>query len=1049
MWFTRVSIGNPVFATMMMVALLVLGLFSYQRLNVDQFPDVSFPIVVVATAYPGASPETVEAEISRPVEQAVNTVGGIKTVTSRSYEGQSQVIAEFDLATDPAVAAQDVRDKIAALKVGFRDEVKEPFISRFRPDDQPIVSIGISSTTRGLGPLTTLADQVIVKRLETVRGVGQVTVVGGIQREIKIVLDPVRMRALGIGIDQVLGTLARENQELPAGSIETARSETLVKVRGLIEDPQAFGRLIVATRGGAPVRLEQFARVEDGLQEEDSAALVDGRRALSLDIVKVQGANTIAVADGVNEAVRAMKAELPPDVTLQVVRDSSVGIRASVNDVKRTLLEGAALTIAIVFLFLKSWRSTVITGLTLPIALMGTFLAMYAMGFTLNTMTLMALSLSVGLLIDDAIVVRENIVRHLAMGKSHFRAALDGTEEIGLAVMATTLTIVAVFVPVAFMGGIIGRFFLQFGITVAAAVLLSLFVSFTLDPMLSSIWVDPHPAPDERKTRFQRAIGLVAGTVDRVMDGLQATYGRALAWALRKRKTALTLALASFLGSFALVPLIGSEFVPEADLGEAQVSIKTPVGSSLAYTLAKTRQAELALQEFKEVDRTYTTVNSGAAVGKNTAQIYVHLVPRKQRKMSQAQLQQPIRERLMRIGGIEVAVGTPGGMGGGKPIQVSLLGPDIDELARLAEQVKAKLAAIRGVVDIDSSLEASKPTLAIDINRDLASDLGVGIAQVGHALRPLVAGTAASTWKAPDGENYDVLVRLPRDQRATEADLREITIASTRMSADGSPLMVPLQQVARFTPILGASRIDRKDLRREVLIGANAAGRPAGDIGAELSKALETVELPPGYEFSMGGSSKDMQETMGYAGAALALAVIFIYLILASQFKSFLQPLAIMSALPLSLAGVFLALLVTGSTLNIFSIIGFIMLMGLVTKNAILLVDFANQAVAAGKSRLDALMEAGQVRLRPILMTTTAMIFGMLPMALGLGDGGSQRSPMAHAVIGGLITSTLLTLIVVPVIYTYTEQLGAWALRRLGSKPAAAPAGANQEALAS
>ncbi len=884
-------------------------------------------------------------------------------------------------------------------------------------------------TRRRLRALTTLTNQIIIKAVETVRGVGQVQVVGGIEREIRIMLDPARMSALGIGIDQVLATLARENQELPAGSIETARSETLVKVRGRIQDPKDFADLIVATRGGAPVRLAQFAQVVDGQQDEATAALVDGRRALSMDIIKVQGANTIAVAQGVKTAIDELRASLPADVKLQVVRDSARGITASVKDVKSTLIEGALLTIAIVFLFLKSWRSTVITGLTLPVALVGTFLVMDIMGFTLNTMTLMALSLSVGLLIDDAIVVRENIVRHLAMGKGHVQAALEGTEEIGLAVLATTFTIVAVFIPVAFMGGIIGRFFLQFGVTVAAAVLISLFVSFTLDPMLSSVWADPEPQPGARKTWLQRA----TGWIDTLMDGLHQLYGRVLAWALRRRKTALVIALASFLGSFLLVPLIGSEFVPEADLGEAQVSIKTPVGSSLAYTLAKTRQAEAALREFKEVDATYATVNTGAAVGKNNAQIFVQLVPRKQRKLSQSKLQQPMRARLERIGGIEVSVGTPGGLGGGKPIQVSLLGPDVDQLGRIAEQVKAKMAGIRGVVDIDSSLEASKPTLAIDIRRDLAADLGVGVEQIGGALRPLVAGTAASTWKAPDGESYDVRVRLPDAQRASVDDLRDLRIASTRMDADGSPRMVPLQQVATFTPVTGASRIDRKNLRREVLIGANASGRPAGDISAELMPLLQAMELPPGYAFQMGGSSKDIQETLGYAASALALAIIFIYLILASQFKSFLQPVAIMSALPLSLVGVFLALLATGSTLNIFSIIGFIMLMGLVTKNAILLVDFANQAVAEGKTRMDALLEAGQVRLRPILMTTAAMVFGMLPMALGLGEGGSQRSPMAHAVIGGLITSTLLTLIVVPVIYTYTEQLGAWATKRLGA----------------
>lgn len=1025
MWFTRISISNPVMATMMMVAILVLGIFSYKRLNVDQFPDVSFPIVVVAVSYPGASAETVETELSRKIEEAVNSVNGIKTVSSRSFEGRSQVIAEFDLFTDPAVAAQEVRDKVATLRAGFHEDVKEPYISRFRPDDQPIVSLALSSNSTDLRALTTLADEVVTKRLESVRGVGQVTLVGDIKREVKIYLKPDRMKELGISVSEVLATLARENQDLPAGSIETARSETLVKVRGKIKTPAEFGDLIVATRGGDAVRLKQLAQVEDGHQAEYSAALVDGKRALSIDIVKVQGANTITVADGVNEAMAELKPELPEGVSLQVVRDSSTGIRNSVTDVRNTLLEGAVLTIFIVYLFLNSWRSTVITGLTLPISLVGTFLAMDMMGFSLNTMTLMALSLSVGLLIDDAIVVRENIVRHIAMGKSHIQAAYDGTEEIGLAVMATTFAIVAVFIPVAFMGGIIGKFFLQFGICVAAAVLISLFVSFTLDPMLSSIW----PDPDLHGAQKKGLLGKMHGGIEWLLTQTHVVYGRILAWALHHRKSVLALALGVFVGSFTLVPLIGAEFAPEADLGEAQITIKTPVGSSLDYTLAKVRQAEEALREFSEVKSTYSTLNSGAAVGKNNAQIYVKLVSHKLRQRSQIELQKPFRERLSRIGGIEIAVGTPGGLGGGKPIQVSVLGADIEVLNRIANDIKQKMANINGMVDISSSLEAAKPTLAVDIKRDIASELGVGVDQIGTTLRPLIAGQAASTWQSPNGESYDVRVQLPDSARSSIEDLKDIFLASSKMDANGQPQMVPLRQVADFVPTLGASQIDRKNLSREVLVGANVSGRPAGDLGAELGVALKEIKLPAGYRISTGGSTKDMEETLGYAGSALTMAVIFIYLILASQFKSFLQPIAIMSSLPLSLIGVFLALLVAGSTLNIFSIIGFIMLMGLVVKNAILLVDFANQEVKKGKTHIDALLEAGQVRLRPILMTTGAMIFGMIPLALGLGEGGEQRSPMAHAVIGGLITSTLLTLIVVPVIYTYMEQLSAWLLR--------------------
>ena len=576
------------------------------------------------------------------------------------------------------------------------------------------------------------------------------------------------------------------------------------------------------------------------------------------------------------------------------------------------------------------------------------------------------------------------------------------------------------------MGGIIGRFFFQFGMTVSAAVLISLFVSFTLDPMLSSIWPDPSLHGAKRKGLLGKMLSLH----DVLIDGAHVLYGRLLRWALHKRKTAVALATAVFFGSFALVPLIGSEFVPEADLGEAQVAIKTPVGSSLEYTRAKVQQVQAALREFPEVDYSYAVVNSSGAVGKNAATLYVRLTSHKVRKRSQKDLQAPLRERLNRIGGIEVSVGIPGGMSGGKPIQVSIQGDDLAQLAKLSQTVMQTMATIPGLVDIDSSLEAAKPTLAVDVNRDLASDLGLGIEQVGNALRPLIAGDTAGSWKAPDGENYDVVVRVPQAGRTSVGDLEKLYLTSSFSEPDGSPRMVPLRQVADFVPTVGASQINRKDLRREVLVGANAYGRPAGDLGTELNAALKQIELPPGYRFVTGGSTKDIQETLGYAATALALAVIFIYLILASQFGSFVQPIAIMVSLPLSLVGVFLALLVTGSTLNIFSIIGFIMLMGLVTKNAILLVDFINQSLREGKPRDEAIFAAGNVRLRPILMTTLAMIFGMLPLALGLGEGGEQRSPMAHAVIGGLITSTLLTLLVVPVVYTYLDDLSAW-LRRL------------------
>ncbi len=1033
MWFTRVSISNPVFATMLMAGLLVLGLFSYKRLSVEQFPNVDFPVVVVTTAYPGASPEVVETDLTRPLEEAVNTISGLKTLTSRSYEGQSIVIAEFDLLTDPTVAAQNVREKVAGVKARFRREVDEPVISRFNPDEQPVVAVAVRSSKRGLRELTTLADQVVVKRLESARGVGRVTLVGGVRREVQVQLKPAELEALGVGVDQVIQAIGRENQELPAGALTSRESERLVKVQGRIASVQQFRDIIVARRGSAPVHLWQVANVVDGQQEEESAALVNGVRGIAIDVVKAQDANTIAVVDGVRKAVGELKAVLPPDVELDVVRDTSLGIRNSVANVQRTIVEGALLTILIVWLFLRSWRSTVITGLTLPIALIGTFTVLYAMGFTLNVMTLMAMSLSVGLLIDDAIVVRENIVRHANMGKDHRTAALEGTQEIGLAVMATTFTICAVFVPVAFMGGIIGRFFYSFGLTVVSAVLLSMLVSFTLDPMLSSVWHDPEAGGVRGRGPVARLLRLA----EAAFEAVSGFYQRLVAWSLRRRKTVLALAAASFFGSFLLVPLIGSEFVPESDLNELLVYGNTPAGASLEFTQAKVRQMDAALREFPEVAYTYATVNTGVVQGKNYATVFVRLKDRRERSRSQKQLAAPIRERLSRLAGLEITyVGAYSSVSSGKPLQVSVQGADIAVLAELSAQVLQLLHGMPGPVDLDSSLKAAKPTVEVRLNREVASDLGVGIAQVGAALRPLLAGEAVSAWKAPDGENYDVRVRLPLDERRNTADLERLSLVSQHAAADGGPRMVALRQVAEFVPTLGATQINRRDLRREVLVTANVAGRPAGDVGRELKGRLAAIELPPGYRMVVGGSTKDIQETLGYATAALGLAVVFIYLILASQFRSFLQPLAIMVSLPLSLVGVLLALLAWRSTLNIFSIIGFIMLMGLVTKNAILLVDFVNQARSRGMARAEAIVEAARVRLRPILMTTAAMVFGMLPLALGLGEGSEARAPMAHAVIGGVIASTLLTLLIVPVVFTYLDDLGA-RLHRLAGAPAA------------
>ncbi|MBS1186878.1 MAG: efflux transporter permease subunit [Burkholderiaceae bacterium] len=1048
MWFTRVSINNPVFATMMMAALLVLGLFSYQRLRVDQFPDVTFPVVVVQTEYPGASPESVESDISRKIEESVNTINGINSLTSRSYEGISVVIIEFVLTVDPAQAAQDVREKVALVKSAFRKEVKEPKVTRYDPADRPIFSISVTNDEnvkqRSFRDLTTVADQVVKKRLENVRGVGSVTLVGGIKREIQIYVKPREMESLGIGVEQVINAVRNENQELPAGAVRSLANEKVVQVQGRIKNPADFGRIIVARRGSQPVFLSQVATIVDGQEEQESLALYNGKRTLALDILKAQGQNTIDVTDGLIVAIKELEPQLKalyPGVKVEVIRDGSRQIRVGVDNVRSTLLEGAVLTILIVFLFLNSWRSTVITGLTLPIALIGTFLFMYAFGFTINMITLMALSLCIGLLIDDAIVVRENIVRHAGMMvdakfKDHKTAALDGTQEIGLAVLATTFSIVAVFLPVGFMGGIIGRFFHQFGITVTVAVMISMFVSFTLDPMLSSVWPDPdtHGEGGKRDGWYEKTIGRVLVAFDRFVQWLSDTYQVLLKWSLEHRRMTMVIAAASFVIGL-LMPasgLIGSEFVPQADYSETGVTFNTPVGSSLELTESKARQVETVLREFPEVLDTYASINTGSLQGKNYSSVFVRLKPRNQRDRSTTEMAQPIRERLSQIAGITIThIGSLDGVGGdNKQIRLSVLGPDLKQLASISDEVQRRMRAISGIVDIDSSLKAEKPTISIEPKRDLGADLGAGVAQIGTALRPFLAGEDASTWRGPDDENYYVKVRLSPADRVNIDDLSRLMIASSQQNADGTTRMVPLRQVANIVPSLGANQINRRDLNREIELSANVVGRSAGQVSADIKQSLAQMELPPGYRFQVGGATKNMNESFGYAVSALLLAIIFIYMILASQFGSFLQPVAIMSSLPLTLIGVFLALLFFRSTLNMFSIIGFIMLMGLVTKNAILLVDFANQARKEGMARSAALLKAADVRLRPILMTTLAMIFGMVPLAFGMAEGSEQRAPMGQAVIGGIITSSLLTLVVVPVLYTYLDDWAEWGKRK-------------------
>ena len=1027
MFLSNVSIKQPVFATMMMVALVVLGIVSFKRLAIDEYPDITYPIVIAQTTYPGASPEVMERDVSRPIEEALNTVQGLKEIGSTSINGISIVRLTFNLDVDVLAAQQDVQAKVARIRRTLPPEIEEPVINHFDPNDRPIISVAMQSGDRPIRELTSLAEEVVSPRLQAIPGVGGINVAGGETRQIRIELNPDAMRSYGIGPPQVIAALQRENQEVPAGRIQQGPTESLIRVTGRVVNPTTFASIAVAIRGGVPIRLGDVAKVVDGSADKRTAAMLDGTPALAIDVLKISGSNTVAVADSVRAAATELQRRLPADVQLRVIRDDSRRIRESLADVELNIILGAVLTIMIIYLFLNSWRSTIITGLTLPVSIISAFFIMWVFNFTVNTMTLLALSLAIGLLIDDAIVVRENIVRHVHMGKNHVKAAIEGTDEIGLAVVSTSLAVVAVFVPVAFMGGMIGKIFFQFGVTVTFAVLVSLFVSFTLDPMLSSVWPDPageraHTGQKEKARNPIRRVGLA---FDAWFERVSNKYPPLLQWALGHRLIVMAGAVGSIVIAGLIYPHLGFTWLPDVDGGEFNVQVRTPPGSSLSYTVSKSLEVSAFLRSQPETEFTYTTIGGGFRGTPNNGSIYVRLKDKGDRDKSQEEIQTALRTKLSKMAGVRpVITGTPSIFGGFRqPIIINVQGPEETQLKVAAAQVLGLIRETPGAAEPNSSDEGQIPQLDVNVDRQQAWAAGLGISAIGGTLQPLFAGQRATRWEDPQGFSHDVVVVYPDSLRRTAADVANIAIpAATVDPTTGQPPMIPLSQVADVKTSLAPQQIDRRNLERQISISAGVMpGFAMGSVAEAVRMGIDSLGLPVGYHAQFTGDVQNLNETKGYVLAALGLAVVFIYLILASLFGSFFQPLAIMLALPLSFIGVALALLVTKGNINVMTMIGIIMLMGLVTKNGILLIDFANQQREKGHSRDEALVISGRIRLRPIIMTTTAMIFGMLPLALALGAGAEQRAPMARAVIGGLITSTLLTLLVVPVMSTLLD----------------------------
>ncbi len=1039
MFISDFAIRRPIITVVTMIALVVFGLASLARLDTDEFPAIDAPIVFVGIAYPGAAPDVVEREVVTRIEDKLSGISGVDKINSTSTDGFAQIVVTFVFSKPVEQATQDIRDAISGVRAQLPAEIIEPVIQRFDPNELPIVSLAVTSSVLSPPQLTQLADQTIAGELRAIGGVAQVNVVGGDSAQLNVDVRPTDLAAAGIGIDAVVNALRSQNLAAPVGNVNSPLEQRSIRLEGRFDRPEDFANLVVGQRNGTLITLSQVADVAAGAAEAKSSALFNDQQAIGLDIVKSREYSTTAVADAIKARVAQLQPSLPAGTRIEIVRDAGERVRSSVRNVEEALVEGALLTVLVVFLFLNSWRSTVITGLALPVSVLASFVPLAMFGFTLNTMSLLGLSLAIGILIDDAIVVRENIVRHVEMGSDHMTAAHEGTNEIGLAVTATTFSIVAVFVPVGFMPGIAGQWFKPFALTIAAAVLVSLFVSFSLDPMLSAYWADPQLEAHDRRNALARALERFNLWFDRQADRYKGVIG----WALDHRWTMVILAVLSFVGAIALQATIGGfGFVPVSDTSELNIAIETPPGSSLDYTTVKSQEIAALIRRRPEVRYTYTTVGSGSGSAEvDNASIYVRLKPKSDRALSQDAVAQIVRADMRKVAGATAYTFASGFGGAAKQLQLQLQGSDQNVLNQYALQVEKIMTQVPGAVDVGLSTRGQKPEFNVRVNRGLAGTLGVSLSQLASSLRFAFAGVDAGTWVDPSGISRYVHVRLAASARENAADLGTLPVMITPAQAAAAPAgtsaapagvasFVPLSQIAEITPSSGPSQIDHYQRERVVVVGANIEGSSLGNVSKAVMAEVNKIQLPPGYHITQGGETESQNEVFGSIFVALGVAVMLMYLILVVQFGSFLDPLAILLSLPLSLIGVVLALLITGDTLNLMSLIGVILLMGIVAKNAILLIDFAKWAHEdRGIPLREALIEAGRIRLRPILMTTLALIAGMIPVALGLGEGADFRAPLGRAVIGGVITSTVLTLIVIPTVY---EILDEWRERVFG-----------------
>jgi hydrophobic/amphiphilic exporter-1 (mainly G- bacteria), HAE1 family len=1035
----EVCVRRPVFATMLIVALMVVGGFSFSTLGLDLFPKIDLPTVSVTVSNPGASAEEIETEITKRIEDAINTISGIEDINSTSAEGISSLVISFSLDKNGDVAAQEVRDKVNRAIPDLPETAKTPVIQKFDPDATPILQMAVSSP-RPLREVTEIADKQIKPRVENINGVGEIQLVGGLKREIRVWVNPDKMRAYNLSVAEVANALKQQNMELPAGNMNAGATEWSVRTLGRLVDPAQFDEIAIATRGPYVVKLRDIGHAEDSEEEPTTAARLNGNPSVTLVVSKQSGQNTVSTADAIKKRLKDIQPLLPKDIHIQIVNDQSIFIKNAVHALESHLIEGSFLAAFIVFIFLANVRTTLICAVAIPTSIVSTFALMAVMGFALNQITMLALTLMVGIVIDDAIIVLENIYRYMEeKGFPPIRAAIEGTREIGLAVMATTLSLMAVFLPIGFMGGIVGRFMSSFGLTAAFAIGVSALVSFTMTPMLSSKFIKIPARAHEGSHSASKQSGFF-----RFLDRY---YTRMLEWSMAHRKSMVAISLAVMFSTVPLFMLVGKSFVPNDDRSEFNVAVRAPEGTSLAATTTIAERIARDIRGFTGVEATLTSIGNstsgfgGVSVGAaNRASIYVKLVPRKDRKDSQEKYMLRAREVLTHYPPeLKTSVLQSGGAGGGQAdVMYVLAGPDLDKLNAYAQAMVANVKQVPHVADADSSLVFGKPELRVEIDRQRAADLGVRVNDIAQALNTMVAGQVVSTFPS-GGEQYDVRLRAARQYRTSVEGLSQLTVFSTNKQG-----WVPLDQVVRLKTGTAPSSIGRLNRQRQAIVSANVLpGGSQAEVISNLGKIAKDLHMDAGYGTAVTGTGRELGRAVYYFGLAFALTFTFMYIVLAAQFESFIHPFTILLTLPIAIPFGVLSLLVMGQTINVFSALGMLLLFGIVKKNAILQIDHTNGLRAQGMNRYNAIIQANRDRLRPILMTTTALVAGMLPLVISSGEGSATNRSIGVLVVGGQTLCLLLTLLAVPVFYSLFDDMKSLPLlRRIfsgGSKPLPVP----------